>query len=168
LDEGGRFTEKDEWDSNVYSLEDRIQEIDGQTCFIVAWSDAAKQNPIYISQQDIREVQLAKAAVQAGIKTLLKNTMIGFEDVDTLWLAGGFGNKLRKESAVTIGLLPRELESKIEYAGNTSGSGTIMALLSSQSRTECDTIKKETRYLELSGLPGFNDVFIDAIGFEKP
>lgn len=165
LDEGGRFTEKDEWDPRVHSLEDRIQEIEGQTCFVVAWSDSAKQKPVYISQQDVREVQLAKAAVQAGIKTLLKHTKTQFEDVDTLWLAGGFGNKLQKESAVIIGLLPKELESKIAYAGNTSGSGTIMALLSGKCRTECDIIKKETRYLELSGLPGFNDVFIDAIGF---
>ncbi len=166
INEGGRFIDPGEWDDTINPLRNRMQVINNQSVFIIAFPDeSAHGEPIYISQQDVREVQLAKAAVQAGIITLLNHRAITFNDIDTLWLAGGFGNKMHKESAVVIGLLPRELEDKIQFAGNTSGTGAIMALLSSHCRSECDTIKKEARYLELSGLSAFNEAFINAIGF---
>lgn len=159
IDEGGRFTEPDEWLPQAAGLSNRLQTVHDEKVFMIT-------NDVYLCQQDIREVQLAKAAVHAGITTLLKNQEVDCQKIDTVWLAGGFGNKLNKESAVNIGLLPGELASKIRPAGNTSGIGAVMALLSKDCREECNIIKSRARYLELSGLPGFNDTFIDAIGFD--
>lgn len=163
IDEGGHFTDIEEWSSQAACLSDRLQTLNGEKVFIISEKNG---DSVFLCQQDIREVQLAKAAVHAGIITLLQHQDIDFNSIDVVWLAGGFGNKIKKVSAVNIGLLPKELYSKIHFAGNTSGVGTIMALLSKECRDECDTIKKKAQYLELSGLPGFNDAFIQAIGFD--
>lgn len=166
IDEGGRFTEPDEWSPQAVCLSNRVQTLDGEKVFMITDQNVVNGEAIFLCQQDIREVQLAKAAVHAGITTLLENQGVNFEQVDVVWLAGGFGNKLNKESALNIGLLPKELASKIQFAGNTSGIGAVMALLSKECRDECNIIRNKARYLELSGLPGFNDTFIDSIGFD--
>jgi len=160
VDETGRFTEPDEWKPEALCLRDRLTTVNGETAFKIA-------DEIYIYQQDIREVQLAKAAIYAGIKILLEHQNVSYEDVDIVWLAGGFGNKLNSESAVNIGMLPRKLLGKIRAGGNTSGIGAVMSLLSRDCRIECDIIKSRAKYLELSALPGFNDTFIEAMGFEE-
>ena len=166
IDEGGRFAEPCEWFPEAAGLWDRMQEINGEKVFVLTGPGCLPEETIFLCQQDIREVQLAKAAVHAGITTLLNNQGTTPEQVDAVWLAGGFGNKLRKESAVNIGLLPKELAPKIRFAGNTSGVGAVMALLSKDCRDKCDIIKTKARYLELSALAGFNDTFIESIGFE--
>ncbi|NMA67440.1 MAG: ATP-binding protein, partial [Clostridiaceae bacterium] len=159
IDETGRFSEPDDWKPEVLCLKDRLTTINGETAFRIA-------DDIYLYQQDIREVQLAKAAINAGITTLLKTQNVKYEEVDIVWLAGGFGNKLNKESAVNIGMLPKQLLDRIRPAGNTSGIGAIMSLLSEDCRRECDKIKEQAKYLELSALSGFNNTFIESMGFE--
>lgn len=166
IDEGGRFADQSEWSRRSACLSGRFTNLFGEKVFVISAGND-KTEAVFLCQQDIREVQLAKAAVHAGITTLLKNQDIDASQVDIVWLAGGFGNKLNKESALNIGLLPHELSSKIRFAGNTSGIGAIMSLLSNECRKECELLKNNTEYLELSALPGFNDMFIDAIGFEK-
>jgi uncharacterized 2Fe-2S/4Fe-4S cluster protein (DUF4445 family) len=165
IDEGGRFAGPGEWSLQAACLSDRFTMLNGERVFIIS-GESEQSESVFLCQQDIREVQLAKAAVHAGITTLLQNQDIDAAQVDTVWLAGGFGNKLKKESAINIGLLPAGLSSKIRFAGNTSGIGAIMALLSKECRDECELVKNKTKYLELSALPGFNDTFIDAIGFD--
>ena len=160
VDETGRFTEPDEWKPEAQCLKDRLITVNGEKAFNIV-------DDIYICQQDVREVQLAKAAIYAGIITLLKHQNVDYDEVDIVWLAGGFGNKLNKESAVSIGMLPKKLLTKIRSAGNTSGIGAVMSLLSKECRRRCDTIKSRAKYLELSALPGFNDTFIEAMVFEE-
>ena len=79
--------------------------------------------PLYLTQRDIREVQLAKAAIFAGIKILLKEVNIPLEDIQEILLAGAFGNFIDKKSAVRIGLLPNLPLKKIESVGNAAGRG---------------------------------------------
>jgi uncharacterized 2Fe-2S/4Fe-4S cluster protein (DUF4445 family) len=158
IDEGGRFAEFGEWLPEATVLKDSLFTINGEKAFRFA-------GEIYICQQDIREVQLAKAAVYAGIRTLIEAQNLNYEDIDIVWLAGGFGNKLNKDNAISIGLLPEALLSKIRQAGNTSGIGATMALLSEECRVECSRIKAITKYLELSACPKFNNEFIEAMGF---
>ena len=122
---------------------------------------------VYINQKDIRQLQLAKAAVAAGIKLLMQAEGLSFDDIDSLYLAGGFGNRLRPESAVRIGMLPKEMLGKIKPAGNTSLSGAQQALLNPSLRSELISIKENCRYIELSSDQSFNDCFVDEMSFPE-
>ena len=102
-------------------------------------------------QQDIREVQLAKSAIMAGIKVLLKNASLCYDDLDALVLAGGFGNYIDIQNAIAIGLLPGEMEHKIISMGNTSGTGTLLALKSVQFDEVLNRVTEKSNYIELSG-----------------
>lgn len=121
---------------------------------------------VSITAKDIRQVQLAKAAIAAGIYTLLESCSVSLEDVAHCYLAGGFGSYLKKESACAIGLLPKALLNKIEPIGNAAGMGTVLWLLSEKSRMEADDIAHSARYLELSASPVFNMQFTMCMGFE--
>jgi uncharacterized 2Fe-2S/4Fe-4S cluster protein (DUF4445 family) len=97
---------------------------------IVPAKDSATGEDIALKQADIREVQLAKSAISSGVKILLKQSGLQFDQLDTLFLAGGFGNYINTASAVRIGLIPRQLKDKIIPIGNTSGTGALAALKS--------------------------------------
>ncbi len=122
---------------------------------------------VYISQRDIRQLQLAKAAIAAGITRLTETKKISFGDIDQLYLSGGFGSGIRSESAVRIGMLPEELADKVILLGNTSLSGAAQALLAPSKRRELPEIKKKCAYLELSSDIGFNDRFVEAMSFPE-
>lgn len=122
---------------------------------------------VYITQKDIRQIQLAKAAVAAGIELLMKEEHVDVGDIEKVTLAGGFGNRLRAESAVRIGMLPRELLGKIQGIGNASLSGAQAALLNPEERDRLKNIKKKCRYIELSSNPDFNDCFIENMSFPE-
>jgi len=97
---------------------------------IVPAADSAKGEDISLKQADIREVQLAKSAISSGVNILLKQSGLKFDQLDTLFLAGGFGNYINTVSAVRIGLLPHQLKDRIIPLGNTSGTGALAALKS--------------------------------------
>ncbi|MBQ9979904.1 MAG: DUF4445 domain-containing protein [Oscillospiraceae bacterium] len=121
---------------------------------------------VFISARDIRQVQLAKAAIRAGIETLLEEKGCSYEDVDKVLIAGGFGAYMKVESACTIGLLPPEFRGKTVHTGNSAGAGAAMAL-TEQGRTELAKADALCGYLELSGLELFNDNYIEAMMFEE-
>lgn len=122
---------------------------------------------VYITQKDVRQLQLAKAAVAAGIRLLMENKGIGFENIRALYLAGGFGSRLRPESAVKIGMLPEELLGRTEAVGNACLAGAEQALLSGVAREKLREIKSRCEYIELSSHPKFNDVFVDEMQFPE-
>jgi uncharacterized 2Fe-2S/4Fe-4S cluster protein (DUF4445 family) len=122
--------------------------------FIIA-GDSNSNQTISITQQDIREVQLAKAAIIAGINIMVKTAGLDMSQLDALFLAGGFGNYINTESAITIGLLPQSLKDKIIPIGNTSGTGASLALKSEQFQSTIDRILEKTEYIELSGHDDF-------------
>jgi uncharacterized 2Fe-2S/4Fe-4S cluster protein (DUF4445 family) len=97
---------------------------------IVPSSESGTGEDISLNQTDIREVQLAKSAIASGVRILLKQSGLTFDQVDTLFLAGGFGNYINIDSAVRIGLIPAEMKERIIPLGNTSGTGALAALKS--------------------------------------
>ncbi len=144
----------------------RVVREDGQPAFVVADGDPEqKREAVLLRQEDIREIQNAKAAIAAGIATLLAQAGIEAEQVDEVFLAGGFGNYLDPDSAIAIGLLPRAFAGRIRAAGNTSGIGASMCLLSTAGLQRANAVAGRTEYIELSADPGFAERYIDEMVF---
>jgi len=122
---------------------------------------------IYLTAGDIRQLQLAKAAVAAGIRILLRNAETDVSEVDALYLAGGFGTNLSARSAAAIGMIPPELAERTVGLGNTALAGAAMALLDPERRAALSKIRRVCRYLELSGSAEFNMEFVSQMGFER-
>lgn len=118
-----------------------------------------------MTQKDIREVQLAKGAIAAGINILTKEAGISLADVANIYLAGGFGSYINPHNACKIGLLPRELEEKIRRAGNAAGLGAQSYLLDERKREEAGLLAKKVEYIELSLRKDFQSEFIQAMDF---
>ena len=121
---------------------------------------------IVLTQQDIREVQLAKSAIMAGVKVLLKKASLTFEDLDALFLAGGFGNYIDLASAIKIGMLPKEMEHKTISLGNTSGTGALLAMKSVQFDQIIQDIRNRSCYVELSEDEDFVMDYVINMDFE--
>ncbi|WP_232202540.1 ASKHA domain-containing protein [Methanococcus aeolicus] len=121
------------------------------------------EDSIYFTQGDIREVQLAKGAIYAGIKILCYEYGISMEDISNVYVTGAFGCHIDVENAKIIGLLP-DLDNILSI-DNAAGRGTIMALLSKKIRNEADKLAKNTKYIELSSHDNFESEFISALGF---
>ena len=122
---------------------------------------------VYLSQADIREAQLAKAAIAAGIDVLVARAGRSLAQVETVYLAGGFGSFLDERNAVRIGLIPHELAERIIVSGNTSGAGAVAACLSVGSLAACDGITGLCTYVELSSSADFNDAYIERMMFPE-
>ena len=120
---------------------------------------------IYLTQKDIREVQLAKAAVRTGIKIILKEANIVDGDIEEILLAGAFGNFIDKKNAVKIGLIPGLPLNRIKSVGNSAGKGAELALSSNMKRQLCEEISKKVNYIELSSNPDFQREYIDELFF---
>lgn len=116
-------------------------------------------------QQDIRELQLAKAAIRAGVDVLLRNYNINYEDLDEVYIAGGFGYHLDINKAIDIGLLPEAVKDKVKAVGNTSLSGAIHTLTDSDAKNKIEHILSSTEEIHLSNADEFSDLFIDYISF---
>jgi len=128
--------------------------------------DSVSANPLFLTQKDIREVQLAKAAIFAGIKILLKEANILLKNIDEVLLAGAFGNFINKISAGRIGLIPHISLNKVESVGNTAGKGAEMILLSEEMKKNIQTIVKDIEYIELSSRSDFQKEFLEAMFFD--
>lgn len=120
---------------------------------------------IIFTQKDIREVQLAKAAICTGIEILLKEFNASYEDIDTVFLAGGFGYYMNVENAATIGLIPKELKNKVKCVGNSSLGGTIKYLLNRDNGKNIDYMLDRIKYIDISLNSEFNDLFIKNMMF---
>ena len=114
---------------------------------------------VFLSAADVRQLQLAKAAVAAGIQVLLEEAGLTAGEIDRVYLAGGFGTHLDPQAAAAIGMLPEELAGKTVSVGNSALAGAAMALLDGQSRAAMDEIQKQCKYIELSGDSRFNRAF---------
>ena len=121
---------------------------------------------IMITQRDVREVQLAKAAIAAGIETLVKQRGCSWDDIGALYLAGGFGNYIDRGHAARIGLLPRQLLDRMQPVGNAAGAGAQRMLLSGAELDRASAIARSMQYLELSARPDFQELFVDGMCFE--
>ena len=117
-------------------------------------------------QKDVREVQLAKAAVRAGLETLAARYGISCEEVDRFYIAGGFGYKMNIHKAADIGLLPAQCEEKIDAVGNSCLQGSIKYLLEPEAEKETEEIKKMSKELPLSNDKKFQELYMEYMYFE--
>jgi uncharacterized 2Fe-2S/4Fe-4S cluster protein (DUF4445 family) len=164
IDATGRFVDRDILESKVSpDILSRLCEKHNEPAFILSQNDSA--NDVFLRQKDIRETQLAKAAIRAGIKLLQKK--IGLEDnyIKRILLAGAFGNYIRKESALRIGLLPNIPPERIIFVGNAASSGAAMNLVSQNYRNKSYELSKNIEYIEIAHELAFQDVFADSILF---
>lgn len=140
----------------------RLEEIDSQLCFNL--SD--KDNPVRLGQKDIRELQLAKGAIRAGIEILLEEMGATGGEIDEVYLAGAFGNYLEAENVLRLGLIPPKiLEAKVISAGNTAGQGAKLCLINKEKINEIGKISDRIEYVELSYRSDFSEKFMQAMRF---
>jgi len=167
IDKSGKLVDREECDPNLSEdIKKRI--INGQKgnkFLLVKDRETENRKSIYLTQRDIREVQLAKAAILAGIKILLKEVNISQKDIQKVLLAGAFGNFIDKKSAIRIGLIPYLPLEKIESVGNAAGRGAEITLLSEKTRGICEKISKDIKYIELSSRADFQEEFVEAMFF---
>lgn len=123
---------------------------------------------VSLTRQDVRQIQLAKGAIAAGMQVLLSQAGIGCEDVNTLYIAGGFGSHLNLASAARIGLIPAELVKKAKVLGNASLAGAQQLLLDRDSLSEADDIAARAQCLNLAAIPAFTNAFMECMLFEEP
>lgn len=128
---------------------------------------SGNEKGVYLTQKDIGEVQLAKAAIAAGIHLLMKQLGITEKDIDRVYIAGAFGNYMNPESAAMIGLIPVSLLGKIVPVGNAAGEGAKMALLNAEERKEMDQVVRSIEFVELAASSEFQDCFVDELCFPE-
>ena len=120
---------------------------------------------VHITAQDIRQVQLAKSAVRAGIDTLLEQQNVTYGDIENFYIAGGFGSYIDKVSAAKIGLIPTGVLDKVVVVGNAAGAGASMILQSRECLEEAERIALCAEAIELSANPAFMEKYINNIMF---
>ena len=115
--------------------------------------------------KDIRAVQLAKAAIAAGIQTILETTNTKASEITRFYICGGFGTHLNLSSAVTIGLIPEAFMEKTEVLGNAALSGAVQLLLDCNGRKTAERLAEKSVHLNLGGNPKFNENYIEHMLF---
>ena len=151
LDEAGTFSE--ECDSPLFQhLED--------DCFYLT-------PEIYLSQDDVRQFQLAKAAIAAGVEALAAHCGVKMDEIENVFLAGGLGYYMSPARAARTGLISPALLSRTQIVGNTALAGARLCLLNEEKQTEIDALCKETETVELSFSSVFSQAYIENMGFER-
>ncbi len=151
LDETGAFSE--ECDSPLfYRLED--------DCFYLT-------PDIYLSQDDVRQFQLAKAAIAAGVEALTAHCGVKMDEIARVFLAGGLGYYMSPASATRTGLISPTLLSRTQIVGNTALAGTRLCLIDEKNQAALDALCKDTETVELSFSSIFSQAYIENMGFEE-
>ena len=120
---------------------------------------------VTLTQKDVREVQLAKAAIRAGIELMCAQLRVLPEEIQSVLLAGAFGNYMDPRSACRIGMIPPALLERIRPIGNAAGEGAKLCAVSADSYDYSKKLAAETEFLELASRPEFQDCFVDALEF---
>lgn len=157
IDRNGRFADPETADI-LPSLKKRLVKQDGRTIFKITDS-------VVLTQKDVRQVQLAKGAVRAGIEFLLNSREIDASRVQKVLIAGSFGYHLQAGSLINIGLLPAEFDGRIEFIGNTSKSGGHAFLINKSYRSQMNQIVKKVEVIELADFNDFDKVFVKCMNF---
>ena len=157
IDERGRFAEK---------LIGKVDEGNNGAFALVPGDKSGTGEDILVKRGDVREIQLAKAAIRAGVEALLRATGTEIAEIDQFIVAGAFGTYLDIDSAVRIGMFPKLPQEKYIQIGNAAGAGAQQMLISQPSRREAEKIIEHMSYLELTTDPGFTASYVDAMLFE--
>lgn len=167
IDATGRFTEPKTLENKLSpAIFSRIIELNSEPAFILAYAVNDNDRLVFLSQRDVRQMQLAKGAIQTGIILLQKKLGLRDSDIRHILLAGAFGNYIRKESALRIGLLPAVAVEKIRFIGNAAAAGAQMMLLSRNYRNIARELARKIEYIEIAHEPGFQDIYADSMLFK--
>jgi uncharacterized 2Fe-2S/4Fe-4S cluster protein (DUF4445 family) len=136
---------------------------DGRTFSYILHEGAPGTPRITITQNDVRAIQLAKAALYAGVRLLMDH--LGVEHIDEIRLAGAFGSQIDVFHAMVLGLIPDADLAHVSSAGNAAGTGALIALLSAASRREIEQVVRTVEKIETAVEPRFQEHFVDAMAF---
>ena len=160
----GAFVKADKYDADDYRSKYIAVDEDGKRSFKMT-EGGDGTDPLYITQGDVRQVQLAKGAILSGFTALMRKAGIGMEDLDRVLIAGQFGAHLPAESITGTGILPFEVEDRIEYVGNTSKTGAYMALMSGKVKRQMEELAHEMDYLELGATDNYERLLSECLIF---
>lgn len=165
LEKSGRFCKPEKMIEEGYP-EDYVSRLrkTGRTWEFVLYYDE-DENDVTITQKDIREVQLAKAAMFTGMEVLLEQMGITAKELDQISIAGAFGSYISIENALNIGLLPDIDKGRIRAIGNAAGVGASMSVLSDKARSNSARYAREIKHVELAALSDFQEKYIGAMEF---
>ncbi len=142
-----------------HAFTDNVFELGGVLAFFIPETEVA------VTQEDIRNIQLAKSAVCAGLNTLMKEAKLTPADMESLIVAGGFGGCINIESAAVMGLIPATLKDKTVIAGNAALKGASLILLDEHKKEQAEIIARKAITVDLSSSAAFFDEYIDNMGF---
>ena len=153
INEGGRMLQS----------HPRVRNGQKQREFVLIGDEERSGQPaIVITQQDVRELQLAKSAIRTGIQVLLDTGGYSEDEISQVTIAGAFGTYIDVSSAITIGMLPAIPLNRFQQVGNAAGMGAKMALISLSKRAEGAAVASRVRYIELASAPNFTQTFVQA------
>jgi len=147
-------------DAELIAADGSLAPICEQSGVLLDWAGS-----IRLTQADVREAQLAKAAIRAGIAVLCEAAGIAESEIATVYLAGGFGRWLSETSAIRVGLLPPGFAGKTESVGNVALGGAVQALFDPSMAERVETVRRVAQTVSLADHPSFNQLFLDSMGF---
>ena len=157
IDETGRFSEESSFSEHLHKEEN------GSYSFCIDCGE----NKISLSQKDVRELQLGKAAIRAGIETLLATLSLRTDQVHRVLLAGAFGSHISSDALCTIGLLPEVFRDRVVSIGNAAGEGAKIYARNYSLFLQSEEIARETEYIDLMQSGAFTEYFIEAMAFPE-
>lgn len=156
VESSGKISRKLSDELNAY-----FTKVDNKKAFRIAEGKV----PVYFSQGDIRQVQLAKGAILSGFVALLEKNHMTLDDLDEVIIAGQFGSYLNQDTLIATGILPANAKGKVKYIGNSSLSGAILCLLDKSVKDKMTEIAKNVNYFELATFPGYTRLLMECMAF---
>lgn len=148
------------------ALKNRVQKSDNGP-FEIRIAQVDDERWITLTQADVRELQLAKAAIASGIDLLLKELDRKPSDIAEVYIAGAFGNHVRSQDVLDLGMLPMVEQERIHFIGNAALTGAEAVLRSKAAREKAARLARSVDYIEISGRSDFQDAFVEAIAFRQ-
>lgn len=155
IDSSGRLQESGN------PLSERIEGQGSKARFLLEDDEA----PVYLTQQDIREFQLAKSAIRTGIEILIEEASISADKIERVFIGGAFGSSLQPESLLRVGLLPKVPQDSIVPVGNCAGQGAKLAMLNQREMQKLESLQQTVQHVELSSCESFQRRFVNHIRF---
>ena len=163
----GRFLGPGQAPADVPSdLRARLREDEGQRRFVLHQGELGK--PILLTQADIRQVQLAKAAIRTGAESVLEEAGVEPESIERVFVGGAFGSSMWAESLLALGMLPEALRGRIHPVGNVAGMGAKLALIFPERLREAVRLARRIRHVSLAEKSDFSSRFAAYLGFPEP
>jgi uncharacterized 2Fe-2S/4Fe-4S cluster protein (DUF4445 family) len=164
LDRRGRMLLPSETGSSLAAeLAQRVR-VRGEREFVVSTNE---ETEITLTQKDVRELQLAKGAIRAGIELLMKEANINSSDIKEVLLSGVFGNYINREKAILLGLIPPFSLDRVHFIGNGAMDGALRVLLNLEERRKADEVSAQVHHIELSGRADFEETFLRCLELGK-